>query len=262
MKILITLLFIFTNSILFAKTIEANYSITYGSFLDLGIANAKLTYNKNEYEIKIEAKTVGMAKILTNNRTEIYKSTGSFINNRFIPKKFIKIKKNNYKSRIKEYTFDYENKKIIVKTITEGIKKSVNNELKFQKEPFYNEYKDELKFFTKNDLLSLFFNLNELIEFKYKRNYTFSAIGANKKDGKIDLLIPSKNKTNQLNKTMNKEKEKKLIVYINQKIFGSEKGELFLSLNNEGFCSIAILKDVVLFGDIVGKMTDFKIYKG
>jgi len=262
MKRLITLLFIFTNTMLFAKTIEANYLITYGSFLDLGIANAKLTYNESEYEIKIEAKTVGMAKVLTNNRTEIYKSTGSFIDNKFIPKKFIKIKRNNYKSRIKEYTFDYKNKKIVVKTTNKGIKKSVNNELKFQEKPFYTEYTDELKFFTKNDLLSLFFNLNELIEFGYDKNYTFSAIGANKKDGKIDLLIPSKDKTYKLNKTMKKEKEKKLIVYINQKIFGSKKGELFLSLNNEGFCSIAILKDVVFFGDIIGEMTDFKIDKG
>ena len=93
MKRFITLLFIFLNSILFAKTIEANYSITYGSFLDLGIANAKLTYNKKNYEIKIEARTIGMAKVLTNNRIEIYKSTGSFINNKFVPKEFIKTKK-------------------------------------------------------------------------------------------------------------------------------------------------------------------------
>ncbi len=259
MKRFITLLFIFLNSILFAKTIEANYSITYGSFLDLGIANAKLTYNKKNYEIKIEARTIGMAKVLTNNRIEIYKSTGSFINNKFVPKEFIKTKKNNYKSRVKKYTFDYQNKKILVKTINKGIKKSVNKELKFQEKSFYNEDTDELEFFTKNDLLSLFFNLNELIEFKDTKNYSFNAVGANKTDGKIDLLIPSKNKIQQINKTMKKEKEKKLIVYINQKIFGSEKGELLLSLNNEGFCSIAILKDVIFFGDIVGEMIDFKI---
>lgn len=262
MKKFIPLLFIFTNIILFAKTIEANYSITYGSFLDLGIANAKLTYNQKEYEIKIEAKTIGMAKFITNNRIEIYKSTGKFIDNKFVPKKFIKIKKNDHKSRIKEYTFDYQNKKILVKTINEGIKKSVNKELKFEEKPFYNENTNELNFFTKNDLLSLFFNLNELIEFKNKKSYSFSAIGANKKDGKIDLLIPSKDRTYQLNKTMKKENEKKLIVHINQKIFGSEKGELLLSLNNEGFCSIAILKDVLFFGDIIGEMKDFKIIKG
>ena len=131
--------------------------------------------------------------------------------------------------------------------------------MKFQEKSFYNEDTDELEFFTKNDLLSLFFNLNELIEFKDTKNYSFNAVGANKTDGKIDLLIPSKNKIQQINKTMKKEKEKKLIVYINQKIFGSEKGELLLSLNNEGFCSIAILKDVIFFGDIVGEMIDFKI---
>ncbi len=248
MKRFIALLFIFTNCILFAKTIEANYSISYGSFLDLGIAHTKLTYNKSDYEIMIEAKTTGIAKILTNNRIEIYKSVGSFIDNKFIPKKFVKIKKNNNSSRMKEYTFDYKNKKILVKTTNEGIKKSVNNELKFEDKTFYNEHKDELDFFTKNDLLSLFFNLKELIEFKEGKSYSFSAVGANKIDGKINLFIPSK--------------EKKLIVYINQKIFGSEKGELLLSLNNEGFCSIAILKDVVFFGDIIGEMTDFKINKG
>lgn len=257
MKKFIIILLLLT-SFLFSKTFEASYQITYGAFLDLGIAKAKLNIDENKYLIEVEAKTTGIAKYLTNNRIEKYKSEGRIIDNKFFPNKFEKIKKDNLKSRIKKYNFDYKKKKIFVKTINEGIKKEINNELKLVEKTFHNENLDELKFFANNDLLSLFFNLNKIIAYKYQENYTFTAVGANKNDGKINLLIPSKNKSEELNQVMEKPKERKLIVTINQKIFGSEKGELLLSLNNEGFCTLAILKDVVFFGDIVGKMIDFK----
>ncbi len=43
-----------------------------------------------------------------------------------------------------------------------------------------------------------------------------------------------------------------VIVYINQKIFSSDRGELWIAFNDKNECETAALKDVILFGDIKG----------
>ena len=44
-----------------------------------------------------------------------------------------------------------------------------------------------------------------------------------------------------------------LTVILNDRIFASAKGELLINLDSSGLCEKAILEDVLLFGDIVGK---------
>lgn len=258
----LTLLFIisFYNINLFALHISANYSITYGSLMELGIAKATLETNDDNYKIVIEAKTTGMARYLTNNRIEVYESIGKVINNEFFPSKFIKTKKNDFKSRVREYTFDYKNKEILVKTTSDEKRKVIDENFKFKIKDEHSESNEKLNFFAKDDLLSLFFNLNKkILTYEENKEYSLKAVGANKDNGKIDILIPIEKKLIELENILNRDNEKKFITYINQNIFGSEKGELFISLNNEGFCTKAVLKDVLLFGDIVGEISNFKV---
>lgn len=100
-----------------------------------------------------------------------------------------------------------------------------------------------------------FFNLkNKIPKYEKEKDYELKAVGANKTKGQINIIIPNKKI-----KELKTENSNHLIAYINQKIFGSARGELFLSLNKEGFCNKAILKDVLLFGDIVGEMVEFNI---
>lgn len=263
-KLILSLfIFIFFNSFAYSKIMEAKYKISYGSFLNLGVATASLQINKNTYKIKIQAKTTGTAKYLTNNRIEIYESFGEIVNNNFIPYKFIKTKKDKYKLRIKEYTFNHKEKKIYVNTINKGLKKKLKNDFKFDYEEFYQETTEESKYYAKDDLLSLFFDINKkLLNFTSGKEYSLKAVGANKKNGIINVIIPKNEKLDTLQKALNTKNEKKFIAFINQKIFGSQRGELFLSINKDGFCTKAILKDVILFGDIVGEMIEFKIKKG
>ena len=46
------------------------------------------------------------------------------------------------------------------------------------------------------------------------------------------------------------------VVFINQPIFSSSRGELHLSLNERGYADHAVLKDVLLFGDIRARLVE------
>ena len=50
-----------------------------------------------------------------------------------------------------------------------------------------------------------------------------------------------------------------LIVTIYQKIFASKEGKLYIVLNSEGIAKKAVLKDVIMFGDIVGILDKLEI---
>ena len=47
-------------------------------------------------------------------------------------------------------------------------------------------------------------------------------------------------------------------VLLNKRIFASKNGEMYIDLNDDGICTNAVLKDVLMFGDIRGKMTSLK----
>lgn len=244
----------------YSKTIEAKYSVTYGSLLDLGIATTTLEITQDRYKIKVEAKTTGMAKYLSNNRIEIYESFGVIKDNKFIPKKHIKTKKDDLSSRIKTYTFDYEKKKVLVHTIKSGVKAIFNDSFQREEIPFKKENTHTLEYFAQDDLLSLFFNIKDKVKtFKAGKEYKLKAVGANKSKGVINIAMPNDEKQEELNEYLKTDDKIKFTAYINQKIFQSARGELLIALNEHGFCSYSVLKDVVLFGDIVGKMIDFKI---
>jgi len=266
-KILTLILFVF--SFLNAdnhKKIEASYDVSYGIFGKLGVANAAIDVQGNAYKIKVTAKATGFAKILSNGKEETYTSTGIINGDTFIPKTYTKFSKTNHKNSKKQYTFDYKNNKVIVeKTFNELV--TDTNEfddteyLSSQKERWVSKSSTkDLDYFASNDLLSLFFNIKQAIpNFNKGNNYALKAVGANKDNGLINIVIPSGNQYASLEKDLNTNSSEKFIAQINQKIFSSNKGELLISLNEHGVCDKAVLKDVVMFGDVIGKMTKFRI---
>ncbi len=259
-KIILLLIPFFLSINIFAQEVVAKYSVTYGKFLKLGIAETKLNIKNNEYKISIIAKTTGMAKFLSNKRVEIYESYGKVINNIFIPKKFVKIKKDSLKKRIKTYTFDRKNKKILLHYLQIGKEKRFNQDHEYKTIEINKVEESILDYYAENDILSLFFNIKLKIQkFEDGKEYTLNAVGANKTKGVINILMPSSKQLKNMNKVLKTEDKTKFTAYINQNIFQSKRGELLLSLNNYGFCTFAVLKDVLLFGDIVGKMIEFKV---
>lgn len=264
MKTLILLFIVLISTInIYAKTIEAKYKISYGEFLNLGIANSILNTTDDNYYIKIEVQTTGPAKYLSNNRIEVYESFGKVINHQFVPNKFIKTKKDKYKQRVRTYIFDYKNNKILLNDKRTGKKKKRNIVFEEKFEVIDSERNSILEYFAKDDILSLFFNMHiKMLGYEGGKEYTLKAVGANKTKGIINILMPSNNDLKKLNEALRTNDKSKFTAYVNQKIFQSKRGELLISLNDYGFCSKAVLKDVLLFGDIVGEMIEFKIDKG
>ncbi|WP_428024675.1 DUF3108 domain-containing protein [Arcobacter sp.] len=260
-KILILLLFL--SVLLNAKTITATYKISYGIFGELGVAKTTLeVFEDKTYKIKVHAFATGFAKFLSSNKEEFYESYGIIKNNLLIPNKYITITNNDYKKRKKTYTFDYKKNQITLEIYEKKLITKYNEDFQKIKTWEENSSKEFSNFFAQNDLLSLFFNITQVVpSFEKGNNYTFKAIGANKENGKLDIIIPKNEAYKELEKSLNT-KNKKFIVSVHQKIFSSSNGELFISLNQEGFCDKAVLKDVLIFGDITGEMINFKINKG
>lgn len=253
-KIILTIILL--QVFLFAshEIVSAKYKVSYGAFLSLGEAKAIMKIDGDNYEISIVAKATGLARLLSNNRVETYKSFGKIVNDEFIPNKFIKIKKTNFKYRKRTFTFDNENKKVHVKYYKKEQIRKLDEQFEQYLEEFEESSEKNLDYYASQDILSLFFNLkNRIPKYENGKDYELKAVGANKTKGKINVLLPNKKI-----KELNKKDSTQLIAYINQKIFGSKRGELFISLNSDGFCNQAILKDVLLFGDIVGEMVEFK----
>ena len=230
MKTILLLFFAFLSLFEQNLHLEKHYSISYGVLGELGIATASVTIDSsNKYTIKMEAKTTGVAKFLSQNKQEIYISRGVVIDNKFVPDFYSKLVTNNVKHRLKEYTFNHKNKKIIESRSTKKLDKTT----KTWEEDTSNE---PLEYYAPNDILSLFFNLKEIVKnLPSGIEHTFYAVGANKDDGKVNVEVLEKND---------------LKVFINQKIFSSPRGELYITLDKDGLCDKATLKDLLLFGDV------------
>lgn len=218
-----------------AKVLSASYEVTFGIFEALGTADARLEVKDDQtYSIRIEAKTAGIAKFLTNNRVEVYESYGTVEEGILVPKKYVKIRQTNSKKIIKIYTFDHLNKIVW--------KENIDN-------PEWEKIQND--FYASDDILTLFFNFKHRILPGKKQS--FQAIGGNNKDGHIDVVSPKDKALHIMMRKLEKEEGDFLRVVLNDRIFSSEKGELLINLGSDGLCDKAILEDVLLFGDIVGK---------
>lgn len=247
------IIFLFSSAI--ATNISAKYKVTFGIFGEIGIAKTNLHVDdKNHYIIKLHAKTTGMANFLSGNREEWFVSSGKVDEQGIlIPDYYEKIVQRQtrantsddsliIKKDIKRYTFSHDKKEMKMET-TKHRGESVG----------YQTRKGD--YYAPNDLLSLFFNLkNMLVSLEIKEPAKFYAVGANKTDGRIDV-VPLKD-PERIKKEFDWDDGHMMKVVINQKIFSSDKGELLVNLGDNGLCKQAVLKDVLFFGDIRGELID------
>ena len=242
MKKLLILLssLLFLSSISYAETITANYKVEFGVFGEIGIANATLTKDENSYEISVELEATGMAKTLSRDRKEHHISKGHIENGLMISDMYQVIKSHGNKTTNKLYTVNH-----VTKTVTKEYKRWKNGKLT----------KDEtttVDYYSQDDLLTLYFNLDHKIADKtMSSNYTFTAVGAEKQNGSVDVQIPSSSELSEFKEAVGEEVDSWYArAIIHQDIFSSDKGELLLRIGKDGITEKAVLKDLVFFGDI------------
>lgn len=229
----------FLSCLLGADTIEEKYIIRYGIFGQMGVADASRTVKNGKYDIKLTAKTTGMARFLSGAREEFFESSGVVENGLLKPHLYKhKVVRNTqeaqglkgWKSVIKTkesiYKFDYSTSQILLEKI-----KSKDGKI-------YSKIQEVLEYFAHDDLLSLFFNFNLRMS-GIESEKTLYAVGANKKNGSLHVRFLG-----------NEKGEKNYLAKLNEPIFASKEGALHVSLDSSGLCTKAVLEDVLLFGDI------------
>ncbi len=242
---------------LLAKDISATYRVSFGIFGQIGIATTSLHVKDRAYKIVIHAKSTGFASFISGGREEWYESDGKMVNGKLVPDIYKKVVKRSVnvgdvsngtdRTVAKIYTLVYKfNHK--AKTVT-AIKIKM-------KDQHIDRDIEKLKFYAPNDLLSLFFNFKKLFPtLQIKKQHVLYAVGADKDTGKINLFpLAKKEFASLISGDLSGLKFMKVI--LSDKIFASKKGELYLGLNDKGFCEKAVLKDVLLFGDIRGELIE------
>jgi hypothetical protein len=225
-----------------AKVLDVSYEVSFGMLGKLGISEAHLETIGDQYTIDIKMKATGMAKILSKNRKERHISKGHVVNGLYISDSYTVVKSYGKKHTEKRYTIDHKSKKV---------------KKEYLRTKNGTTEKDEhtiLDFYSENDLLTLYFNLPKMIKERSKAaSYEFSAVGAERQKGKVEVYIPKKSELKVYKKILGEGEYWYITAVIYQKIFASNKGELMLSIGKDGITQKAVLKDLVMFGDLVAE---------
>lgn len=239
-KILILLIFLYT-SLLNAEVIKADYKVEFGIIGEIGIANAILTKYENSYVIDVALKATGVARVLSGNRKEHHISKGHIENGLMVSDLYQVIKSHGSKRENKIYRFDHKRK-----IVTKEYKRWKNGKL-------VKEINNTIDYYSKDDLLTLYFNLDKkILDKREPKSYVFKAVGAEKQKGKVDVTIPKKDESSEYKEYVGKNRYGSWYAraVINQDIFSSDKGELMLRIGRDGITQKAVLKDLIFFGDI------------
>jgi len=232
------------GKIINAETIEVKYKVEFGIFGEIGVANAKLIKDENSYEIDINLQSTGIAKMLSGDRKEQHISKGHIEDGVMVSDIYQITKSYGSKTRDKVYMIDHTSKKV------------TKRYRKWRGEKLTNDKNSSVEY-AKDDLLTLYFNLNSYIKDRTtSQDYNFKAVGAEKQNSSVDIHIPNSKELPEFKEMLGNSADwyAKAIIY--QNIFSSDRGELLLSIAKDGITQKAVLKDVIMFGDIRAKRVD------
>jgi len=240
MKKIILLTILFLNTLVNAETVTADFKVEFGIFGEIGIAKAILEKDLNSYRIDVKLEATGLSKTLSGNRKEHHISKGHIENGMMVSDLYQVIKSHGSKITNKIYRINHNNK-----TVTKEYKQWRDGKL-------HRDKNTTIDYYSRDDLLSLYFNLDNKIKNKNKaRKYAFMAVGAEKQKGRVDVVIPTKDSENEYIEALGEAKNHWYArAIIHQNIFSSDKGELLLRIGEDGITEKAVLKDLIFFGDI------------
>ena len=225
-----------------AEVFDVSYKVGFGMFGQMGIADAHLEIKDDSYTIDIGMKATGMAKTLSKNRKERHISKGHIVNGMFVSDTYKVIKTYGTKHIEKIYRIDHKKKRV------------TKDNTKKNQDKITEKKHTVLDFYSENDLLTLYFNLPKMIKDRSKAStHEFSAVGAERQEGTVKVTIPKELELKEYKKTLGEGDYWYMTAIIYQKIFASNKGELMLAVGKDGITQKAVLKDLMMFGDLVAE---------
>ena len=235
-------------AVLQAETKVAEYVVEYGIFGKMGEARASLVEKEGRYRIEMKVWATGLAKVLSGGRVEIYTSEGIVApDGRLVPETYAKDIRRSGKRRLKTYRFDHEHK--VVRW----------HETKWRDGNVTGEKSETLPYYADNDIFTLYFNLPHFLKnCDEPFDRTFHAVGAEKKTGRVRIETLTGKARKEAESLLGKA-PCYLRVTIYQKIFGSKGGKLYLAMREDHVVKKAVLKDVVMFGDVRGRLIKYRV---
>ena len=235
-SLLFTMVFIILSTFSEAKEIQVNYKATFGIFGTVGNIYNTLKQNKKSYQIDTTVKLAGLAKMIMGGQTEHYVSKGHMEKGKMVSDFYQMVSKTKHKKVSKEYHIDHKHK-----FVTKRYRKWKDGKL-------VEDTKKRLIFYAKDDLLTLYFNMDKHITQKGKV-YKIKAVGLEKQKGIVKITVPTDAKAASYKKDLGKSADWYAKALIVQKNFRKKKGDILLSVDKDRFIKKAVIKDILLYGD-------------
>ncbi|NOQ30098.1 MAG: DUF3108 domain-containing protein [Helicobacteraceae bacterium] len=252
---LLTVLTLLTLS-LQATSMSAKYDVTFGFFGKIGEADMSYKNDSTKYKIKIDVRlSEGFINSLANDRKESLTSTGVVKNGVLVPMKYLIERSWNDKNTSSLFIFNHKEHyvnehraetKVVTQNHVDIMSLSIVPETKVEKSSSITK----LPFYASNDFQSLMFNLKTFLKsVPVGDRKETRVIGSNNNEGKILILHK---KITQADRELFHEKLSTLVgVVINQDIFAKDStGELLVNFDKNEYIQEAILKDILMFGDV------------
>ncbi len=235
-KKMLFVLILISCTILSAKVAHINYDAKFGIFGTIGSLKTKLTKTRRSYTIDTKMALTGLAKRLFSRHKGRYISKGHISNGLMITDLYQIIERYDNMVVSKEYWTDHKRKKVTLKV------------KKWKKGKLIQNSKTRLKFYAKNDLLTLYFNLDKMLTKKGKR-YIFKVVGLEKQNGRVKITVPSPSQSSSYKKDLGATANWYAKALIHQKNFRKKKGDILMSVAKDGYIKKAVIKDILMYGD-------------
>ncbi len=240
-SLFITFLFVLFSPSLNAKNIEADYSVEFGIVGEVGKVHATLTSDQRYYMIDANVSAVGIARAVTDDLKERHISKGHISKDFLVTDMYQMIKSFGHYTSTTIYRVNHKKKKVTRQYKKWKYDKQIRNETV------------TLDYYGKDDMMTLFLNLPKHIKEKHTpKKYQFKAIGADRKNGRVDITIPSPDGIKEMKNFLGEGQEGNWYstVVMHRKLYHSKQGELDVKVGKEGLVDKAVLKDLYFFGDV------------
>ena len=124
---------------------------------------------------------------------------------------------------------------------------------KWKYDKLITDRKAKLDYYGKDDMMTLFLNLPKHIEKKQTpKTYLFKVVGADRKNGRVDVSIPSQSALKKIKDLVGHDKAGDwfMTVIMHRRLYQSTQGELDVRIGHDGLVEKAVLKDLIFFGDV------------
>lgn len=228
------------SSIMAADSFEVRYGVSFWFFGQIGVTTLHLQRNATDYKIEAHARLQGIAAAIAHHHTEYHVSEGQIgADGRLIPRQYRVYKTLDHYRNHRSYRFDYRLKRITQAFMQERNVTSHHFDprrlgMTKQQETQHKTWQRIESFWAEDDLLTLYFNGRSALRgLRLAQTVSLHAVGARHGDVRV-------RRTGRFT----------FDVLLDQEIFKTKDGKLFVQSDENFYVEKAIIKDVVLFGDL------------